>query len=799
MILERREFLKLLGGAAGAAALGGCGRFLVPDRLVEAALRGPGIESHHHTLCGLCEGGCGLTVRLVDGLPVGLKGNPRHPLNRGGLCPVGQAGLEVLYAPDRLQGPRRRRADGDFEAVGWEEALGEIADRVASLVAGGQGRRVALLSGEPGRLFDELATRFVHALGSPNVARPEEAAALPYLLSQGLDRVPGFDLAHSDLVLSVGLDLFEDGAAPIHVVSAMVGWRARAERGRLIHVGSRLSPTATKADEHLAVRPGTHAAVALGIAHVLVREGRYDRRFVSEHTFGFEDWTDDAGRPRLGFRRLLLERYYPDRAAQLSGCDAGQIIRAARRLARAASPVVVWGGEAATGPNAASTGLAVHALNALLGAFDRPGGVVLPPPIPFTPLAPLPEPAGPGIFAPNGAGAAPGSDPIAALAAARDLEVVFLVGANPVHDSPAGDELAAALRGVPLVVACSPFLDETAACADLVLPTPLFFETWQESTTPPGVAFSVLGVTRPVVEPLFDSRHPGDVLLELARRAGGPAAAALPWKDYRGYLEQRLEGLLVSGQGSVISGSFEETWVHFLEERGWRFLERGDRDAFWSDLTTEGGWWNPVRAGGDWERLFPTRSGRFEFFSLELERRLGERAGADAAATPAGDEAFLPHFEPPPATAPGELTLVPFRPITGRGTLGVSSPMVLEMYGHVVLSGWQTWAELAPETAHELGLHEGDRVELESTRGRLEAVVSIEPGATPGAVHVPLGLGRRQPGGAADGVGANPVALAAAGSDPISGRLATGGTPVRVRLVERRRRGGPRPLAGGHG
>ncbi|MGB3562864.1 MAG: twin-arginine translocation signal domain-containing protein, partial [Thermoanaerobaculia bacterium] len=140
MILPRRDFLKMLGVAAGAATVGGCGReWAVPDRLVDLALRGPGLESQAQTICGLCEGGCGLTVRLVDGLPVGLKGNPHHPLNRGGLCPVGQAGLEVLYAPGRLQGPLRRDAEGAYESTTWESALGEIGGRLADLRAAGEG------------------------------------------------------------------------------------------------------------------------------------------------------------------------------------------------------------------------------------------------------------------------------------------------------------------------------------------------------------------------------------------------------------------------------------------------------------------------------------------------------------------------------------------------------------------------------------------------------------------------------------------------------------------------------------
>ncbi|MEJ2086120.1 MAG: molybdopterin-dependent oxidoreductase, partial [Acidobacteriota bacterium] len=300
MILPRREFLKMLGVAAGAAGMGGCGRLWgVPDRMVQEALRGPGVESHLQTLCGLCESGCGVTVKLVDGMPVGLKGNPNHPLNRGGLCPVGQAGLEVLYAPKRLEGPLRRTGSGEFQTLGWDEALNEIATRLATLKRDARGDRIALISGEPGELFQELTERFVAALDSPNLTRVGDPAALAYRLTQGVDAVPGFDLAGTDLVFSFGLDLFEDGPAPLHAIAALVGSRVTEERAVLLHAGTRLSPSATKAEQFVNIAPGTHGAFALGVAHVLVREGIYDRRFVEEHTFGFEDFSDREGQQRL--------------------------------------------------------------------------------------------------------------------------------------------------------------------------------------------------------------------------------------------------------------------------------------------------------------------------------------------------------------------------------------------------------------------------------------------------------------------------------------------------------------------
>jgi anaerobic selenocysteine-containing dehydrogenase len=263
----------------------------------------------------------------------------------------------------------------------------------------------------------------------------------------------------------------------------------------------------------------------------------------------------------------------------------------------------------------------------------------------------------------------------------------------------------------------------------------------------------------------------------------------LPWTTYQDYLKRRLEGLVISGEGSIVTGSFEESWAHFLEERGWRFLEHKSLEDFWTDLEKESGWWNPVQARGDWARLFRTPSGRFEFFSQTLAQRLGEVEDG---------EAYLPHFEAPAEVGEGELALLPFRPITARGSLAATSPMVLEMFGYPYLDGWRTWAELATETAHELDLGDGDVVAVESDRGSVEAVVRVHPGAVAGTVHMPMGLGHRQDFGAGGEVGSNPIELLLPARDSLSGSLSLTSTRVRLRLVRRRPHGGPPPIHGGH-
>ncbi|HSR67903.1 MAG TPA: molybdopterin-dependent oxidoreductase [Acidobacteriota bacterium] len=781
------------------------------------ALRGPGLVSEVESVCGLCPGACGLTVRLVDGLPVGLKGNPNHPLNRGGLCPVGLAGLDILYAPNRLRHPLRKHAQGEFRQVEWEEALGEISEKLKGIGTAENRGSAAMICGEPSSLFQDLAAQFMGWLGSPHLACTGQGNVLPFTLTQGLREVPAFDWSGADLVLSLGLDLFEDGPAPLHAASALIGARQTQDRARLLHAGSRCSLSASKADQFVAIHPGTHGALALGIAHVLVREGRYDSRFVTAHTYGFEDGRQD-GEERLGFRRLLLERYYPDRVAQICGCPAAAIVRLARRFAQASRPLAIAGGEAAEGSNATCNIMAAHSLNALMGSFDKAGGVLNKPSIP---LSPLPRVGGcdgePSLFESAQGGGLLGTDPLEALSQAVSdgsprLEVLFVIGDDPVGSRPGGSRVVQALRGIPTVIALTPFLDETCDEADWVLPTPVPLEQWEDATTPPFSALAVLGISRPVTGPLHSSRHAGDVLLDLSSRVA-PEGASLPWGHYSDYLKDRLEGLSESGQGALISGSFEESWRRFLEDRGWRFRQHQGMDDFWSGILKQSGWWSPARPQGEGGQLFDTPSGRYEFFSQKLYRELLDRWGGLASSADAQqalgrareslglqgqvDELCLPHHEPPHLVGRGDLTLVPFRPITARGRLGTASAMVMEMFGHSVLSGWQPWAELSPETARRLDLEEGDLIGLQTISGQIEAEVRIRPGAASEAVHLPLGLGRIQAPGA-ETLKANPLNIVLDSRDPLSGALSLSSTRVQVRLVRRRPHGGPPPhLSGG--
>jgi anaerobic selenocysteine-containing dehydrogenase len=280
--------MKAAGGGA-AVGLAGC-KFLehgypeeywieqppVPGQEKEA----PGEERLVKSVCLQCEGGCGIEVRVVEGRAVRIRGNRDYPTNQGGLCPKGVNGLQALYDPDRIRGPMRRdgeRGSGKWKPVSWDEALGEVAARLRALrLKAPQG--LAVLGGRYRGHMRALVQRFLAAYGSPNDIDHDSLCSSGDLVAHGLcqgvrDRL-AYDWERTRYVLVFGAG-FTESFRPTAMMLRVHGMlRGRpGQRAKIVQIDPRFGVSAARADEWVAVRPGTDAALALGIAHVLVRDG----------------------------------------------------------------------------------------------------------------------------------------------------------------------------------------------------------------------------------------------------------------------------------------------------------------------------------------------------------------------------------------------------------------------------------------------------------------------------------------------------------------------------------------------
>jgi len=769
--ITRRDFIKLVGASAAAASVSGC----MPQSLSEGQERPAGPEAvplaqseWAPTVCRICPAGCGVLVRVVDGQVVKIEGNPAHPLNQGKLCPRAQAARQVLYDPDRVRGPLRRageRGEGRWEPISWEQAIDEIANTLREMQEQDKAHQLTFLHNAPFGHMNELITRFCHAYGTPNVIADDgwDAERLTHLLTQGWFDLAAHNWEETSYVLFFGGSFLEDWQPQAHMLRAYSYMRRGRpdRRARMVQIGPRFSVSAIKADEWVPILPGRQGALALGMAHVIIRERIYDHTFVADHTESFDD-----------LAALVIEQYPPERVAGLTGVSADTIKRLAREFAGNRPAVAAAGRGLGEGSNELFNRVAIHTLNALVGSVDVPGGVLRPGRPPFTPWDPA-TPEAPDKPRVDGVG---GPDyPLAAgafhavpgriLAGPHIPQVLFLYEVNPFFEGAGGArQWQDALLYIDLVVSFSPFMDESTLHADLVLPNHTFLERWVDGTPPGGLGIPAVGVGQPVVEPRHDTRHTGDLLLNLAQVIGGRVADHLPWSDFEAMLRFRAEGLFEAG-GSIQADSFGEFWSEFLER---------------------GVWFGAPYLFGQWEKVLATPSGRFQFRLEGLDKVSGESLGLEAR----DDIVALPHFEPPHYAGDEReypLHLVPFRVVADAGCRAPNAPLLWELYGLHLKESWQNWVELNPETAHRLEIHDGELVWVESPQGRIQLKARLYEGAMPDVVSIPMGGGHTAGGRWASQVGGGNVAeLVVPQIDPLAGTAAWCSTRVRVYKSEGR-------------
>jgi menaquinone reductase, molybdopterin-binding-like subunit len=726
MKIDRRSFLSFVIGGAAGTALSPIGAKLTDDSSIWTQMwpwtpvPEDGEVSLVNSVCTLCPGGCGITVRKVEDRAIKIEGRSDHPVNQGGICILGLSGLQLLYGPTRISGPMKRvgkkRGNGAWEKITWDQAISEVAENLTALRNDGRAHTLGWIDGNGRGTTAGLMQRFLTAYGSPNfMTTPsiQDSYDMVLQLMHGVQGHAGFDLENADFVLSFGSGILDGWGSPVRMFRANSRWRETG--ANVIQVEPRLSNTAAKADAWLGIEPGTEAALALGLAHVIVAESLFDAGFVRNHTSGFNKW-----------RRQVLADYSPEQTEKITGVEKASIIQLARAFAGARNPLAICGrGEGST-PGSLGEFMAVHALNALVGNINRKGGVwSMPEPDYIDWAAPkIDGPAGQGLrqVRIDGAGTAryPQGRSLlnrlpAALAGGNPygLEALFVSGSNPLYTMADTKAVRKALDAVPFVVSFSSFMDETAAYADLILPDHVYLEGYQDVPVAAGFSSPVLGLAGPVVTPQHDTRQTGDVVIALAQALGGTVAGAFPWKSFESCLKETLGA----------------QW-NALEKNG--FAKYKFRPAGWGDA-------------------FKTGSGKFTFAAA---------GGVMADYAPVVIEGEARRYP---------LILVPYDSMRlSAGYIG-NPPFMTKTVADTVLKGNDLLVEVNPKTAGKLGLAEGDRAVLKTPKGSAEVRVHLFDGIHPNLVAVPRGLGHSAYDKYLAGKGVNTNTLMGSVEDPVSG------------------------------
>ncbi|MGB5984979.1 MAG: menaquinone reductase molybdopterin-binding-like subunit QrcB [Desulfobacterales bacterium] len=531
MNIDRRCFIAMtVGGAAGTALTP------IPWKLMDdvsiwsqnwpwTPVPPEGEFSEIATVCTLCPGGCGISVRKVNQRVIKVEGLEDHPVNQGAICIRGLSGPQLLYHPARIHGPLKRvgeRGDGRWEKISWAEAIAEVVGRLETLQSENRAPSVAGVTDSVQGTVGRLLERFLTAYGSSRLAimadaQDTAAAGLAYMTGQAANI--GYDLQNADLVMGFGAGILDGWGSPVWAFQAHSAWET--EGIRLVQAEPRLSRTAACAEQWLPVRPGTYGALALGLARTVLERGGEDRAFLPG-TSGFEEW-----------KQGVLENFGTSRVAEITGVEEDRIRQAGKAFAEARKPLALWGEGRGLTPGTLQDFMAVMALNALKGNLNRPGGAWTVPPLDYIPwVGGQEEKAMPE-----------GADALLASLAQGDsggVELLLVHQANPAYSLPATDQVRAALAQIPTLVSFASFMDETAQLADLILPNHLYLERFEDVPVRAGLPRPIVGLCRPVVAPQHNTRHVGDTLLQIAQALGGPVAEALPWDNYEACLRETL-------------------------------------------------------------------------------------------------------------------------------------------------------------------------------------------------------------------------------------------------------------------
>jgi len=463
------------------------------------------------TVCALdCPDTCSILATVEDGRVVRLQGDPDHPVTRGFLCHKVANYKRRLYSPLRILHPLRRvgeKGEGKFARISWSEALDAIAASFKEIAArhGAEAILPYSYGGSLGLVHRWAGHRFFYRLGASQLERticdPAAMAGWDMTLGKHTCTDPS-QAEHSDFVLIWGMNI---AATNVHFVPIVKAAKKRA--ARVVQIDPYRNRTSHLADQQLQPRPGTDAALALGLMHVLIHEHLVDHDYISRFTLGYE-----------ALRERVVRDYPIDRVSRITGVSGDQIVRLARDYGGARAPFLRVGFALTRHDNGGMGMRAIASLPGLVGAFRKPGGGAhhdTGPTFDFN----YPLLSGEEEFRPT-------TRKINMVKLAEALleekhppvQALYVYNCNPAAIAPDQNRVHAGLRRQDLfTVVHEQVHTDTVDYADIVLPAPTFLEYLDLYKS---YGHYYLQMSKPAIEPLGEAKPNLEVFRLLARRMG---------------------------------------------------------------------------------------------------------------------------------------------------------------------------------------------------------------------------------------------------------------------------------------
>jgi thiosulfate reductase / polysulfide reductase chain A len=774
--LSRRRFLQASGTAGALGAVGLGGGALTPLREAEAqAAMAPGETKITKNICHQCPARCGIDVYTTDGRVHAIYGTADHPISNGKLCPKGPLGTYILYDPDRFKGPMKRTnpnkgrdQDPGFVPISWEEALDTVAERLNTLRDKGESHRFALCYGRGwGASCAGLQGTFGELYGSPNVpighsSMCSDGSILSKKALDGVGSYNSYDYANANMLLMFGVGFLE-AFRPYNNNMQVWGYirGVKVPKTRITAVDIHINTTLAGSDRALMIKPGTDGALALAIAHVILTEGLWERSFVGDFTDGVNRFktgeTVDPGlfeekwvKGLVDWWNIELKDRTPAWAAEVTDLYERDILATAREFGSTRPSIALFERGAHAHSNGVLNGMAIHALNALVGSFYAKGGLMYQMGPSYGPM-PVDAKDFTDDYAANGPWK---TQPRIDLKGDKDgyllaknmlqelgpnslagkpykLDTVMFYLTNPIWTAPNGQVWEEALKEL-FVIDTSPFPGESAMFADLILPDHTYLERLQDAPTYPFQGWPMAQLRVPAVKPLYDTKYYGDTLIEIGKRIKGPMGEYYKALDNTENVIRHLAKGFETDPGDNGVNDFEswkEKGVWYKKPYIYRFVD-GDFYTWdgqdYAILMTE----DEVK-----ENLFKTDSGKFELRSGWLESNadwIAQKTGRDTR------KLMYPHWEEPVHPGGGDLYMVTPKVAMHAEGRGANLPVAIATL-QPVLGGRKTaYIEINPKTARERGIANGAKVRLSSDLGSIEGYCKYYEGCRPDTIVFPM-------------------------------------------------------------
>ncbi len=798
MKLTRREFLKVSVYTTGSLLVVGCAMQPVTSAMEVRKARpaGPAKGEWVSTACQGCTQWCAIQIYVQNGRAVTVRGNPLSRTNHGVTCVRAHLIPQQTYDPDRIKVPMKRTnplkgrgIDPKFVPISWDEALNTVADRMMDLRKNNEAHKLTYIRGR----YSATSTNLLYGtlpkiFGTTNYfshsAICAEAEKMGPGLTQGFFGYRDYDLNNTDCLVAWGTDPL---ASNRMVPNAIRRFGEILARGKVIAVDPRLSNAAAKAHEWLPLKPGTDGALAGAIAHVLLTEGLWNKEFVGNFKDGRNLFVAGKAVDEAAFAEkethglvkwwnIELKDRTPAWAEKECLIPAEQIVRVARAMGKAAPKVAVWMGPGvAMNPRGTYAAMAVHALNGLVGSVDVEGGMLQSSSVP-TGAFPKSDAYVDAIAKDAGKhkkldgrgakdmpammGGKPGSGVVTnnvANGMLKDpgaVKVLISTWSNFNFSCTDPSRWDKALAKVPFFVHLVTNASEMTQFADIVLPATHNSSEGFSIITNMGNLHGYATIQQPAAKRLWDVKQEETevmwLLAEKLKAKGFPNLFDYYSKEFKDP---------ETGKTPANEHEFTEIAAKISSAPIWKAKEPLKGDApinGWADFRKKGmfsGAKYSFKKG--WGGKFATVSKKFEFYSETAKKGLTEHAKkydttvddilAVSGYVARGEQAFVPHYEPPKrhgSVAEYPFDFIDYKSRLNREGRSANLPWYQEMKkadpGDVA---WDDVLKMNPADGAKLGLKTGDSVKVTSVAGSMVTKLKLWEGVRAGTVAKCYGQG----------------------------------------------------------